>query len=111
MYNYRIKRLNVWSVCKIVTLIGMIFGTCGGLLLGIVERDLFGMLMGLFVGCVFGLITGITSVIYTVLFNFLASSIGGIELHLERKDAFLDSLEQPIPLVNASEPSSPETDE
>jgi hypothetical protein len=26
--------------------------------------------------------------------------MGGIEIHLERKDAFLDSLEQPIPLVN-----------
>jgi hypothetical protein len=89
----------------------MIFGACGGLLLGIVERDLFVMLMGLLMGCMFGLTSGITSIIYTVLFNLLASSIGGIELHLERKDAFLDSLEQPIPLVNAPEPSSTGTEE
>jgi hypothetical protein len=99
MFNYRLKRLNVWSVFKLVTTIGLLFGGFWGLLLGIFEGNVFGLLGGLFIGFIFGIVNGLTCAISAVLFNLLADHLGGLEVLLERKDAFLDSLEQPIPLV------------
>lgn len=103
MFNYRITRINTYSVFKYVTLIGLVFGGAWGLLLGLFSRDVVGILSGLFLGFIFGLAHGIFAAIYTFLFNLLSSSIGGIEIQLDRKDAFLDSLDQPMPLVTKEE--------
>jgi hypothetical protein len=76
-----------------------VFGGFWGLLLGIFEGNLFRIFGGLLLGFIFGLVNGLTTAICAALFNMLASHLGGIEVLLERKDAFLDSLEQPLPLV------------
>lgn len=103
MFNYRITRINACSVFKYVTIISLIAGGICGLGLGLLSHDMIGIPGGLFLGFIFGLVNGIVASIYTFLFNLLSSSIGGIEIHLARKDAFLENLEQPIPLVNTSE--------
>jgi hypothetical protein len=100
MFNYRLKYINVYSVFKYVTILSLIIGGVWGLFLGLLARDLVGIPGGLFFGFIFGLFNGIVASLYTFLFNLFASSIGGIEIQLERKDAFLDSLHQPLPLVN-----------
>jgi len=99
LFNYCLKRLNVWSVFKVITIIGLVFGGFWGLLLGIYEGNLFGILGGLFLGFIFGLVNSLTATICAILFNMFASHLGGIDVFLERKDVFLDSLEQPLPLV------------
>lgn len=103
MYNYRIKRISACSVFKYVTIVGLITGGAWGLAFGLLSRDMVGIPGGLFLGCIFGLVNGIVASIYTFLFNLFASSIGGIEIQLDRKDVFLDNIEQPIPLVSGSD--------
>lgn len=98
MFNYRIKRISAYSVFKYVTVVSLIWGGIWGLLISVFAHDVFGLWGGFFIGFVFGLVNGIFAYIYTFLFNLFASSIGGIEIQLERKDAFLDTLQQPIPL-------------
>lgn len=102
MFNYRIKCVNACSVFKNVTAISLVVGGIGGLSLGLLARSMVGILGGLFLGFIFGLANGIVAYLYTFLFNLFASFIGGIEIQLNHKDAFLDSLVQPIPLVNAT---------
>lgn len=100
MFNYRVKSVNVYSVFKYVTILSLIIGGAWGLFLGLLAHDMVGIPAGLFLGFIFGLLHGIIASLYTFLYNLFASSIDGIEIHLERKDAFLENLHQPIPLVN-----------
>lgn len=100
MFNYRLKGLNVRSVFTIVTTVSLVFGGFWGLLLGILEGNIFGLLGGLFLGFIFGLFNGLAAAASAFLYNLLATTWGGIEILLERKDTFLDSLHQPIPLLS-----------
>jgi hypothetical protein len=100
MSIYRLKGIPVLPIFKIATLINMVIGGCGGLLVGMAEGDLIGIIGGLFLGFLFGIASGMMYTFYAFLFNILAPMLGGIELCLEKADPFLDSLEQPIPLVS-----------
>lgn len=100
MFNYRLKCINVYTVFKYVTILSLIIGGVWGLFMGLLAHDMVGIPGGLFLGLIFGLFHGLVASLYTFLFNLFASSLGGIEIQLERKDDFLDSLHQPLPLVN-----------
>lgn len=99
MFNYRLRRLNAMSVFNVVTLISLVFGGFWGLIFFLLERSVLGLLGGFFFTLIFGFLNGITSALSALLYNHLAARYEGIEILLERKDAYLDSLDQPIPLV------------
>ncbi|HEY3424606.1 MAG TPA: hypothetical protein VGL27_07405 [Negativicutes bacterium] len=83
MYNYTLTRLPYLPVFCMLFAAGVTVGGLGGLALGLLEKDLLGLLNGALTGLLFGLVSGVIGVIYAIIFNILAPITGGIPLRLE----------------------------
>lgn len=83
MYNHTITRISYLAIFRLLFCAGVAVGGGGGLVLGLLERDVIGIWGGMFLGLLFGLVSGLTGLVYTVVFNVLAPVAGGIPIHLE----------------------------
>lgn len=83
MYNQEIIRISPWTVFRVFFLSGTAFFGLGGLIIGIIEKDILGMLGGAFIGLVFGLCSALGALVYCAIFNLLAPVTGGIAVQIK----------------------------
>lgn len=83
MYNYAITRISCWAVCRYFFAAGSCLGGTGGLLLGLMERQLISVLGGLFIGLLAGIAFAVTGLVLAATFNALAPLTGGLAIQLE----------------------------
>ena len=83
MYNYVITRVSCRAVGRYCFITGAFLGGAGGLLLGMMEREVVSILGGAFLGMLAGVALGVLGCVSAVIYNVLASIWGGIPLGLE----------------------------
>jgi hypothetical protein len=83
MYNQEIIRISPWTVFRVFFLSGTAFFGLGGLIIGIVEKDILGMLGGAFIGLVLALCSALGAAAYCAIFNLLAPVTGGIAVQIK----------------------------
>ncbi len=83
MYNQEIIRISPWTAFRVFFLAGTAFFGLGGLIIGIMEKDILGMLGGAFIALALGLCTGLGAVVYCAIFNLLAPLTGGISVQIK----------------------------
>lgn len=86
MYNQEIIRISPWTVFRVFFLSGTAFFGLGGLIIGIMEKDILGMLGGAFIALALGLCTGLGAMAYCAIFNLLAPLTGGIAVQMKPLD-------------------------
>ncbi|QJW46686.1 hypothetical protein HA075_13205 [bacterium BFN5] len=96
MYNYTITRLSYLPVFVLLFAGGVCAGGLGGIVIGLLEREVVGLLGGTFFGFVVGLASGIAGLIYTFVFNLLAPVTGGLKVRIVATPV-PDSAVQPTP--------------
>lgn len=96
MYNYTITRLSYLPVFVLLFAGGVCAGGLGGIVIGLLEREVVGLLGGTFFGFVVGLASGIAGLIYTFVFNLLAPVTGGLKVRIDANPV-PDSTIQPTP--------------
>lgn len=104
MYNYTITRLSYLPVFVLLFAGGVCAGGLGGIVIGLLEREMVGLLGGTFFGFVVGLTSGIAGLIYTFVFNLLAPVTGGLKIRLDVAPTPSDSTAQSTP--NPEPPAS-----
>ncbi|GBG58334.1 hypothetical protein SPFL3102_02056 [Sporomusaceae bacterium FL31] len=104
MYNYTITRLSYLPVFLLLFAGGVCAGGLGGIVIGLLEKEVVGLLGGTFFGFVVGLASGIAGLIYTFVFNLLAPVTGGLKVRIDANTLPLDSTAQPTP--NPEPPAS-----
>lgn len=82
MYNYVITRVSSSAVCRYCFATGACLGGVGGLLLGMMERQLISILGGMFLGLMAGVVFAVTGWVFAATFNALSSVTGGIAVHI-----------------------------
>lgn len=103
MYNYTITRLSYLPVFVLLFAGGVCAGGLGGIVIGLLEKEVVGLLGGTFFGFVVGLASGIAGLIYTFVFNLLAPVTGGLKVRIDA-NTLPDSTAQPTP--NPEPPAS-----
>lgn len=83
MYNQEIIRISPWTVFRVFFLSGTTFFGLGGLIIGIIEQDIVGMLGGAFIGLALGLCSALGALVYCAIFNLLAPVTGGIAVQIK----------------------------
>ena len=83
MYNYVITRISCRAVCRCFFVTGTCLGGAGGLLLGMMERQLISILGGAFLGLLAGVACALAGLVLAGSFNVLAPLLGGIPIQLE----------------------------
>ena len=78
MYNRVILRISPWSAFRILFLAGAAVFGLGGILPGLLEKDIMEMFGGAFLGLMAGLWTAIIGAVYCAVFNLLAPAVGGV---------------------------------
>lgn len=84
MYNFMVTRVAGAAVFRAAFAAGTCIGGAGGVLLGLMERSVIGVLGGAFLGLAFGLTVALTALAAATVFNLLAPHIGGIAVRLEQ---------------------------
>lgn len=82
MYNYKLIRLGYMPMFYLMFAGGICMGSMIGLLFGIMDRSSSGILGGAFITFLTGLASGLLGIIYTLVFNTLAPTIGGIPMQI-----------------------------
>jgi cytosine/uracil/thiamine/allantoin permease len=101
MYNYKLIRLGYMPIFYLMFAGGICMGSIVGLLFGIMDRSSFGFLGGAFITFLTGLASGLLGVIYTLVFNILAPTMGGISMQITALP------ELPKPADSISSPDGP----
>lgn len=83
MYNQEMIRISPWTVFRVFFLSGTALFGLGGLIIGIVEKDILGMLGGAFIGLVLALCSALGAAAYCAIFNLLAPVTGGIAVQIK----------------------------
>lgn len=104
MYNYTITRLSYLPVFVLLFAGGVCAGGLGGIVIGLLEKEVVGLLGGTFFGFVVGLASGIAGLIYTFVFNLLAPVTGGLKVRIDANTLPPDSTAQSTP--NPEPPAS-----
>ena len=82
MYNYKLIRLGYMPMFYLMFAGGICMGSIMGLLFGIMDRSYSGILGGAFITFLTGLASGLLGIIYTLVFNTLAPTLGGIPMQI-----------------------------
>ena len=82
MFNYKLIRLGYRPVFYLMFAGGICTGSIVGLLFFIMDRSSLGFLGGAFITLLAGLASGLFGLIYTLVFNTLAPTAGGIPLQI-----------------------------
>lgn len=82
MYNYMITRISCKAVCRYFFVTGACLGGVGGMLLGMMERQVISILGGLFLGLLAAVIFAVTGWVFAATFNVLSPVIGGIAIQV-----------------------------
>lgn len=101
MYNYRLTGISALPLGLFFFLCGALAGGAGGLLLGLMDRSVTGLLGGLFLGFMFGLFSGLCGLAYGAIFNLFSPLLGGLPVRLE-------SLPADQPAAPSGETNTPE---
>ncbi len=91
MYNRVIFRISPWSVFRILFLAGAAVFGLGGILPGLLAKDILEILGGAALGLMAGLWTAVIGAVYCAVFNLLAPAVGGIMVETAAIE------EQPLP--------------
>ena len=83
MYNFTVTKVAGAAVFRAAFTAGTCIGGVGGVLLGLIERSVIGVLGGAFLGLAFGLTVALTALAAATVFNLLVPHIGGIAVRLE----------------------------
>lgn len=101
MYNRIILRISPWSVFRILFLTGAAVFGLGGILPGLLEKDMLEMLGGAALGLMAGLWTAVVGAVYCVVFNLLVPAVGGVMVETSAAE------EQPLPADRTNEADAP----
>ncbi|SFL85142.1 hypothetical protein SAMN04490355_102152 [Pelosinus propionicus DSM 13327] len=82
MFNYKLIRLGYRPVFYLMFAGGICTGSIVGLLFAIMDRSSLGFFGGAFITFLAGLTSGIFGLVYTLVFNALAPTTGGIPLQI-----------------------------
>lgn len=82
MYNYKLTRLDYKPISYFMFIGGICAGSIVGLLFAILDRSSLGILGGAFITLLAGLASSFIGFIYTLVFNTLAATIGGIPVKI-----------------------------
>jgi len=86
MYNQEIIRISPWTAFRVFFLSGTAFFGLGGLIAGLMEKDILGILGGAFIALALGLCTGLGAMAYCAIFNLLTPLTGGIAVQIKTLD-------------------------
>lgn len=98
MYNYMITRISCRAVCRCCFVTGACLGGGGGMLLGMMERQVISILGGMFLGLLVGIAFGIIGLVFAATFNALSPLTGGIGIQL----ASVEPLSEPPPITDSA---------
>lgn len=98
MYNYMITRISCRAVCRCCFVTGACLGGGGGMLLGMMERQVISILGGMFLGLLAGIAFGIIGLVFAATFNALSPLTGGIGIQL----ASVEPLSEPPPITDSA---------
>lgn len=102
MYNYKLIRLGYKPIFYLMFTGGICAGSIVGLLFAILDRSSVGFLGGAFITLLAGLASGLLGLIYTLVFNTLTTTIGGIPIEITP----LPEPSAPIPPISSVNSSS-----
>ncbi len=85
MYDYEITRVSSTAVFRMFFAAGTCVGGIGGIVLGLMEHSLVGLMGGAFLGLAAGLASGVVAAAYAAVFNLLAPHFGGITVSMTEK--------------------------
>ncbi|MDF2635875.1 MAG: hypothetical protein K0R78_2749 [Pelosinus sp.] len=101
MYNYKLLRLGYKPMFYLMFTGGICMGSMIGLLFSIMDRTSLGFLGGAFITLLAGLASGLLGIVYTLVFNTLAPTIGGIPMQI----TILPESSKPTDSLSSSEGS------
>lgn len=102
MYNYQLIRIGYKPVFYLMFTGGICAGSIVGLLFAILDRSSLGFFGGAFITLLAGLASGLLGLIYALVFNTIAITIGGIPLEIKPTS---DSSTSDLPTSSVNPPS------
>ncbi|EGO64959.1 hypothetical protein [Acetonema longum] len=82
MASYRITRVPCPMIFRLFFAAGVCFGGGLGIFIGLVERNVLGIVGGMFLGLFFGLCSAAAATFYAFVFNTFSPYTGGLELEM-----------------------------
>lgn len=82
MASYRITRLPCLMIFRLFFAAGVCFGGGSGIFIGLIEKNVLGIVGGMFLGLFFGLCSAAAVTFYAFIFNALSPYTGGLELEM-----------------------------
>lgn len=82
MYNYILTRLAYWPILLILFVSGICMGSVLALILMVLDHSI-GVLGAAFLSLLAGLFSSLVGFIHVVVFNTVASSLGGLPVKVE----------------------------